>query len=255
MRLLRELHERLTEGVRGEKATPGEFRRSQNWLGRPGCTLEDADFIPPPVTEMHQALNFYEEYLHSGNEYPPLVRLAFIHYQFEAIHPFLDGNGRIGRLLISLLLVHWNLMPLPLLYLSAFFEKHRQDYYDLLMGISERGAWREWVAFFLRGVADQSRDAIMRAKRLQDLQQEWRQRLTRSRASASLLRLADGLFESPVLTVPEAQRILGMSYPGARRNVDRLVEAGILKQVSETAYGKAFFAQAILEAISERSKN
>ncbi len=140
LRLLRELHERLLAGVRGDQATPGEFRRTQNWIGRPGCTLNDADFVPPPVAEMNAALDAFEKYLHAGNAYPPLVRLAVIHYQFEAIHPFLDGNGRIGRLLISLLLVHWNLLSLPLLYLSAFFERHRKDYYDLLFAVSERGA-------------------------------------------------------------------------------------------------------------------
>jgi Fic family protein len=141
LRLVRELHEHLLKGVRGERATPGEFRHSQNWIGKPRCTLNDADYIPPPVPEMNDALDAFEKYLHSGNDHPPLVRLALIHYQFEAIHPFLDGNGRIGRLLLSLLLVNWKLLPLPLLYLSAFFERHRQDYYDLLLAISERGAW------------------------------------------------------------------------------------------------------------------
>jgi len=252
LRLIRELHERLMEGVRGAKATPGEFRRSQNWIGRPGCTLNDADFVPPPVNEMYDALDAFEKYLHWGNDYPPLVRLAFIHYQFEAIHPFLDGNGRIGRLLLSLLLVNWNLLPLPLLYLSAYFEHHRQDYYDLLLAVSERGNWREWVGFFLRGVAEQARDTIVRAKRLQDLQLEWRQRLTQARASALLLRLADSLFESPVLTIPDAQRILGVrQYHSAQRNVEKLVAAGILQQAGESSYGRTFLAEEILRAIGE----
>ena len=142
LRLIRELHGILMEGVRGDRATPGEFRRSQNWIGRPGCTLNEAEFVPPPVPEMHEALDAFEKYLHAGNTYPPLVRLAFIHYQFETIHPFLDGNGRIGRLLVTLLLVTWNLLPLPLLYLSAFFEQHRQAYYDLLRVVSEKGVAR-----------------------------------------------------------------------------------------------------------------
>lgn len=252
LRLIRELHERLMEGVRGAKATPGEFRRSQNWIGRPGCTLNDADFVPPPVNEMHDALDVFEKYLHWGNDYPPLVRLAFIHYQFEAIHPFLDGNGRIGRLLLSLLLVNWNLLPLPLLYLSAYFEHHQQDYYDLLLAVSEGGNWHEWVGFFLRGVAEQARDTIARAKRLQDLQLEWRQRLTQARASALLLRLADSLFEAPVLTIPDAQRILGVrQYHSAQRNVEKLVVAGILQQAGESTYGRTFLAEEILRAIGE----
>ena len=252
LRLMRELHAHLLEGVRGEEATPDEFRLSQNWIGRPGCTLNDAEFVPPPVDEMHAALNAFEKYLHAQDDFPPLVRLAFMHYQFEAIHPFVDGNGRIGRLLIALLLVHWNLLPLPLLYLSAFFEKRRQEYYDLLMDVSARGAWREWIEFFLRGVAEQARDAVARAKRLQDLQSEWRERLTRARASALVLQLADSLFESPVLSIPQAQQRLGVKqYQSARRHVQQLVATGILQPTGESTYGKVFVAREILRAITE----
>jgi len=252
LRLMCELHERLVEGVRGEQATPGEFRRSQNWIGRPGCTLNDATFIPPPATEMLTALGALEEYIYRTSDHPPLIRLGMIHYQFEAIHPFLDGNGRIGRLLVSLLLVNWNLLPLPLLYLSAYFERLRQEYYDLLLAVSEHGAWRNWLVFFLRGVAEQARDAIVRAKRLQDLQLDWRDRLTHARASALLLRLADSLFESPMLTIPQAQRILNLTtYRSAQLNVEKLVAAGILQAVSDSSYGKSFLAVEILNAIGE----
>ncbi len=142
----------------------------QNWIGRYGTTLRDADYVPPPPPEMLQALDALEGYLQSfTDEHPPLVRLAFIHYQFEAIHPFLDGNGRMGRLLIGLLLRSWELLPLPLLYLSAYFERHRSTYYDLLLAVSQRAAWREWVLFFLNGVLEQARDASDRARRLNDL--------------------------------------------------------------------------------------
>jgi len=254
LRLVRELHEHLLKGVRGERATPGEFRHSQNWIGKPRCTLNDADYIPPPVPEMNDALDAFEKYLHSGNDHPPLVRLALIHYQFEAIHPFLDGNGRIGRLLLSLLLVNWKLLPLPLLYLSAFFERHRQDYYDLLLAISERGAWSEWLAFFLSGVAEQSQEANQMAKKLQDLQLKWREKLTKARASALLLRLADSLFESPLVTIPQAQRVLGVTYRTAQQNVERLVEEDILQQESKTSYGKTFSARDILNLISENPR-
>lgn len=244
--LIRELHARLLEGVRGGRATPGEFRRVQNWIGRPGSSLRDADYCPPPASEMDGALSALERYLYLANDYPPLVRLAFIHYQFEAIHPFLDGNGRIGRLLLALLLVNWNLLSQPLLYLSAYFELHRSAYYDLLLGVSERGAWAEWVAFFLRGVADQARDAVFRAKRLQDLQLEWRERLTQARASALMLRLADSLFESPVLTIPQAQQLLGVTYHSAQHSIGKLIEAGILQQVGDASYGKSYRAHEIL---------
>ena len=252
LRLVRELHERLMEGVRGEQATPGEFRRSQNWIGRSGCTLKNADFVPPPVNEMLESLDSFEKYLHSKNDCPPLVRLAFIHYQFEAIHPFLDGNGRIGRLLISLLLVSWNLLPLPLLYLSAFFEKYRNEYYELLMKVSENGDWHEWITFFLRGVEEQARDAIVRAKRLQDLQIDWKERLSQARASALVLRLADSLFVSPLITIPEAQRILGAKqYHTARKSIEKLISVGIIKQVGGSSYGKTFVAEEVLQIIGE----
>ncbi len=249
--LMRELHERLLRGVRGEHATPGEFRRSQNWIGRQNCTLNEAEYVPPPVAEMQEALAALEGYLHAeSSEHPALVRLAFIHYQFEAIHPFIDGNGRIGRLLLSLLLVNWALLPLPLLYLSAYFERDRQRYYDLLMAVSRRGAWHEWTLYFLQGVIEQSQDAAARAKRLQDLQQKWRAGLAQGRASALLPKLADSLFASPILTIPQAQRLLDVTYHSAQRNVEKLVEAGILRPVGESAGGKAFVADEILGIIT-----
>jgi Fic family protein len=250
LRLIRELHARLMEGVRGEQATPGELRRSQNWIGPPGCTLREAVFVPPPSDEMHKALDAFEKYLHTNNSHPPLMRLALIHYQFEAIHPFIDGNGRIGRLLISLLLVHWNLLPLPLMYLSAYFERHRQNYYDLLLAVSERGTWKEWLLFFLNGVAEQSQDALHKAKQLQDLQIKWRKRLTRMRASFSLISLIDYLFTAPLITIPQAQTHLKVTYHSARLNISKLVTAGILKQVGENSYGKIYVAEAIMKIIS-----
>jgi len=249
LRLIREVHQRLMEGVRGEQATPGEFRRSQNWIGRPGCTLNEATFVPPPVSQMDQALAALEAYLNTQDDLPPLVRVGCIHYQFETIHPFLDGNGRVGRLLISLLLAHWDLLPLPLLYLSAYFERNRQDYYDLLLGVSQRGAWHDWLLFFLRGVADESRDAAERAKVLQDLQSEYRQRLTRTKASVSALRLVDLVFESPVLTVPKIQQALGVAYNSAKLAVGKLVDAQVLRARDDETYGKVYVAQGVLDAV------
>ena len=148
LRFIRELHSILMEGVRGEQATPGEFRQSQNWIGPPGCTLDEAIFIPPPVPQMQECLNQLEDFLHTEKDLPLLVRLALVHYQFEAVHPFLDGNGRIGRLLITLFLCQRKVLTKPLLYLSAFFERHRQDYYDLLLKVSREAGWREWIEFF-----------------------------------------------------------------------------------------------------------
>jgi Fic family protein len=212
--------------------------------------LNEATFVPPSVDAMNTTLDALEKYLHTEDDLPPLVRLALIHYQFEAIHPFIDGNGRIGRLLISLLSVHWNLLPLPLLYLSAFFEHHRDEYYDLLMAVSTRGGWREWVAFFLRGVAEQARDAVARAKRLQDLETEWRQRLIQARTSALVLRLVEQLFQSPYIAIPQAQKLLKVTYPSAQRSVERLVKLGVLKPVAQAAYGKMFVAPRILDIVN-----
>ena len=249
LRLIREVHAALLEGVRGEASSPGEFRRSQNWIGPPGCVLNEAHFVPPPPDELMPALDAFERYLHAENNFPPLVRLAFVHYQFEAIHPFLDGNGRIGRLLVILLLVHWRLLPLPLFYLSAYFEEHREQYYRLLLEVSASGAWREWVDFFLRGVADQARDAIGRLRQLQDMQLNWKEKLSAPRASANLLRLADYLFESPVITIPQAASALKVTYPTAQSLVERLVEVGILRPLDQREYGKIFAASAILAVL------
>jgi cell filamentation protein, protein adenylyltransferase len=251
LRLLKELHGRLMKGVRGEDKQPGEFRHSQNWIGAPNCLLADASYVPPPISEMEVALSELELYVHATEELdPPLLRLAMIHAQFEMIHPFMDGNGRIGRLLISLLLVHWNILPLPLLYLSAFFERERDLYYERLQALSAEGDWAGWFVFFLRGVESQARDAAERAKRLQDLQAEWRGRFSAARSSALLLKLVDYLFQAPVITVPRAQRLLGVTYPSARHSIDKLVEAGVLEPFGEKAYGRPWWAPRIMGIVS-----
>lgn len=251
LRLIREIHERLMQGVRGEHGTPGEFRRSQNWIGFDGCTLNEATYVPPPVHEMNEALGELEKYLHAdGDLYHPLVRLGFIHYQFEAVHPFVDGNGRVGRLLLSLLSCHWGLIPQPLLYLSAFFERHQQLYYDSLMAVTTRGEWRAWTELFLRAVTEQAEDAISRTKRLQDLQAQWRTQMAGERSAKPLL-LLDNLFESPVLTIPQAQAMLGTTYRGALLNVQKLVEHGILRQLGDETYGKLYIADAIVAILRD----
>ena len=253
LRLFRELHERLMRGVRGGKLTPGEFRRSQNWIGLPGSALKDATFVPPPIDDMMKALSDLERFIHENDSYPPLIKLAFIHYQFEVIHPFLDGNGRIGRLLIVLLMAHWRLLPHPLLYLSAFFHRHRDQYYDLLMAVSEHSAWDAWVAFFLRGVAEQSQDASIRIRQLQDVKSAWQARLKSISKSATPLRLAEEIFAHPILTIPQAQRLLGVSYMTARGSVLKLIDAGILRQIGESTYGKTFAAFEILDILTNEA--
>ncbi len=175
------------------------------------------------------------------------------HYQFEAIHPFIDGNGRIGRLLITLLLVRDDLLPLPLLYLSAYFERHRQRYYDLLLGVSARGDWRSWIFFFLRGVAEQATDAVRRAKRLQDLQQRWRTQLTDANAPARLLQAVDVLFETPVVTISQMSEALDIPYQSALRYVSRLERDGILEQLGDDTYARQFYAKEVLRIITVKA--
>jgi len=249
LRLMRELHLRLMGGLIGERATPGEFRRSQNWIGRPGSTLPEADFVPPPPAEMHTALDALEKYLHGDNQYPSLVRLALIHYQFEAIHPFIDGNGRVGRILLPLLLVYWGLVPLPLLHLSAYFENHRDEYYQLLIGVSERGAWKAWLAFFLQGVAEQSRDAMTRAKQLHDLQLGWRGQLEDGETPGWILGLADLLFEKPLVSSQMVRKRLGVSQTTATEGLSRLEAMGILREIAGTGRNKLYFATAVVRSM------
>jgi Fic family protein len=251
-RLMKELHERLMRGTRGEHLTPGEFRRSQNWIGPPGCSLNDATFVPSPVAEMKEALSDLERYIHAESNMPPLVRMALIHYQFEAIHPFLDGNGRIGRLLITLLLCAEGLLPQPLLYLSAFFERHRSEYYRLLLEVSQRGNWLEWITFFLRGVSEQSVDALNRANQLQQLSLEYRETLHAKRSSATLLRMCDRLFKNPVFSPNSISKALDLTYVSAQKNIDKLVDAGILREITGRKRGRIYVAQRVMEILEKR---
>ncbi|MGC9396868.1 MAG: Fic family protein [Anaerolineae bacterium] len=251
LRLIRELHAHLMEGVRGEYQTPGEFRRSQNWIGPPGYLLNDATFVPPPPDAMHAALNDLETYLHAPPVLPPLVRLGLIHYQFETIHPFLDGNGRVGRLLIVLLLCAWGLLPRPLLYLSAYFQRHREAYYEHLLAVSQRGAWDAWLRFFLRGICEQSQDAIARSRRLLDLRERYREQFQNQRAAARLLQVIDYLFARPIITVNSlAQAEEDIDYQSAYRYVNTLEGAGILREITGQARNRVYQADAILEAIA-----
>ena len=249
LRLIRELHEILLSGVRGEHNTPGEFRRSQNWIGPTGCNLMEATFVPPPPPEMKEALEDMEKYLHSTSDLPPLIRFALIHCQFEAIHPFVDGNGRIGRLLISLLLCHDGLLAQPLLYLSAFFERRRSEYYRRLLAVSAAGEWGPWIDFFLEGVFEQSQDAIARTSRLLELWQRYRNKLQEARSSALLLQLVDRLFEYPVLNIPATSRFLAVTHRSGVQLVKKLVEAGILIEVTGRERYRLYAAKEIIDTI------
>ena len=246
LRLVRELHARLMKGVRGGQATPGEFRRSQNWIGPPGSTLTDATYVPPPPEEMQQALADWEHFLHERDRFPDLVQCALIHEQFESIHPFIDGNGRVGRLLITLFLIERGRLSEPLLYLSAYIERTRRTYYDLLQRVRTHGDWEGWLLYFLAGVDETARQAVDQARLLQSLRERYRKRLARK---AKALALLDQLFVNPYITVARAAEILGASNPTARQAVALLEKEGLLKEVSGRAWGRLYLAEPILKAI------
>lgn len=252
--LLREAHRILLTGVRGGYAAPGEFRRTPNWIGSPGCTLDGATYVPPPPERMWECLDPFEKYLHVDQALPPLVAIACLHYQFEAIHPFIDGNGRVGRLLVTLMMVEWGLLSEPLLDLSAYIEPRRDDYYASLLAVSMDGDWEGWLRFFLEAVARQSTDAAGRAQRLQALRDDFRGRVATARSSGLLGVLVDALFSTPALTITQAARLLDVTHRAARLNIDKLVEAGVLVQVDDRPRNKLFWSPAILRAVEGESE-
>ncbi|MDX6709253.1 MAG: hypothetical protein QOH96_269 [Blastocatellia bacterium] len=246
LRLVRELHARLMKGVRGDTATPGEFRRSQNWIGRAGSTIMTATYVPPPPQVMMEALGQWERFLHEREAMPDLVQCALMHEQFEAIHPFLDGNGRVGRLLITLFLIERGRLSQPLLYLSEYIERNRQDYYELLQRVRTHGDWHAWLVFFLAGVAETANKAVAQAGRLMDLREASR---ARRKASPRALALLDELFTNPYTTVTHAATVLKVSNPTARQAVAALERAGMLEEVSGRTWGKLYLARPIMQVI------
>ena len=252
LRLVRELHEKHMRGVRGDRATPGEFRRTQNWIGVPGSTLATATYIPPPPKEMHECLGQWEAFLHD-HTLPPLVHVGIAHVQFEAIHPFLDGNGRVGRLLVTLLLVERRILPSPLLYLSAFFEATRRDYYGALQGVHAHGAWHDWLVYFLNGVARQSEDALSRAQRINRMLADWRQRLAGT-TSRNPLQLLEHLAANPYVTTNGAARQLKVAFTTAQRAIAKLEDEGIVERVGDARRDRVYCARPLLAIIEEPAK-
>jgi len=252
VRLMCEIHGILMKGVRGETMTPGEVRRSQNWIGRPGATLDQARYVPPPVDEMHDCLSDLERFIHQDSELPPLLRIGLIHYQFEAIHPFLDGNGRIGRLLVTFLLVAWGLLTQPLLYLSNFIEANRQEYYDRLLSVSLKGEWEAWLLFFLEGVRSQSEDASQRITRLQALRLTYHDQFAADRSRVNLQRMVDYLISTPITTIPQAQESLEMgSYTTIQRYIEKLAALGIVREVTDKSRNRIYRADQIIKVLAE----
>lgn len=252
VRLTRELHDKLMTGVRGHNAAPGRFRTIQNWIGKPGSTIATASYIPPPPGEVEPCLAAWEKFLHEST-LPPLVTIALAHYQFEAVHPFLDGNGRVGRLLITLFLIERQILPTPLLYLSAFFEASRRDYYDSLRGVSESGAWNDWLEYFLLGIARMSEDALNRATRINQLLGQW-QRKVSGESSNNPLRVVELLGANPFITTKGTAETLGIAFTTAQRTIERLERAGIVKQVGEAKRGRVYCANALLHILEEPAR-
>jgi len=251
LRLVKEIHMKLMEGVRGERMKPGEFRTTQNWIGPPGCSLANATYVPPPVPEMNEALGQWEKFLHSDDSIAPLIKCALMHYQFEAIHPFLDGNGRVGRLLITFYLYEKGYLEYPILYLSDFFERYRNEYYDFLLGVSQDGNWDTWLKYFIRGVAEQAKVAEETGHRILNLQKKYRLQLQKESVSTSVFQLLDMLFLNPFVSLPGISDYLEITWPTAKASVERLVKLGILKEVSGRKRGRIYCAEELLNIIAE----
>jgi Fic family protein len=227
VRLIREMHATILAGVRGRDRQPGELRTTQNWIGPPGATIETATFVPPPPDELGPLLTDLERFVHEEPQLPPLAQAAQLHYQFETIHPFLDGNGRLGRLLIVFFLVVRDRLPEPLLYLSPYFEARRPLYYQALQGVRERGDFDGWLELFLDAVTTQAIDAVARAERLTDLRERYRARV-RDASRGVANQLVDVVFEQPVVNARVVEIRLGVSRPAALNGLRQLEDLGVL---------------------------
>jgi Fic family protein len=249
LRLIRELHEILMTGVRGQDKLPGEFRKSQNMIGGVPGEPDSARFMPPPVTHLLSCLDAFEKYIHSTDELPALVRLALLHYQFEAIHPFLDGNGRIGRLLLSLVPIAWGILQQPLFHVSGYLERNREQYCALLYGVSSRSEWLPWISFFLDAAKSEAQNARGKARSLVELQAEWRRKLQAAKGSKLALQVADALFERPFTWASDVEERFHVSKPTALSAL-RILESHGLVTCRDWGSGYLFFAEPIAQLCS-----
>lgn len=253
VRLIREIHQRLLQGVRGARLTPGELRRTQNWIGPGGCGLNEATFVPPPPHQVPEALGALETFLHAESDIPALVQIGLAHAQFETIHPFLDGNGRVGRLLISFLLCQREILVKPVLYLSHYFKRHRAEYYERLQAIRDTGDWEGWLAFFLRGVASVSLEATDTARRILALREDHRARVTQGlgRAAGNGHKVLEHLYQRPIVAVADVEALTATSYTAANNLVSRLVELGVLVEATGYRRNRLFRYQAYIDLFGE----
>jgi Fic family protein len=253
VRLIREIHERLLAGVRGSERQPGELRKTQNWIGPGGAALTGATFVPPPPDEVPVALSSFERFIHEEDAFPALVIIGLAHAQFETIHPFLDGNGRVGRLLIAFLLCEREILQKPVLYLSHYFRRHRPRYYDLLQAIRDDGDWEAWIKFFLAGISDVAREATKTARRIVSLRELHRRLVTEEfgRATASGLRVLEALYSFPIVTVNNVVKITGSSFTAANQLIRKFEATGILTESTGRVRNRRFRYDRYIELFSD----
>lgn len=253
VRLIREIHGRLLDGVRGRNLQPGELRRSQNWIGPQGSTLLTATFVPPPHQDAETALGELEKFLHEEDHIPPLIKIGLAHAQFETIHPFLDGNGRVGRLLITFFLCQQGILYKPVLYLSHFFKQNRMEYYERLQKTRDEGAWEEWLKFFLRGVATVAVQATETAREIVSLREEHRSLITENFGSAVATgaKLLEQLYKRPTINVNSAKDFLGISYPNANKLIEKFCVNKILFEVTGNARNRQFLYTPYIDLFSK----
>lgn len=242
VRLIREIHEKLLTGVRGHHLTPGDLRTSQNWIGPGGCTLNEASFVPPPPHEVPRVLGDLELFLHAETPLPLLIGIGLAHAQFETIHPFLDGNGRVGRLLITFLLCEKDVLLKPVLYLSYYFKRHRQRYYESLQAVRDNGDWEQWLVFFLKGVFEVSQQATETARQILSLRERHRQLIIDrlGRAAGNGQRVLEHLYQHPIVNVTEVQALISTTYPAANNLVNLFVEYGVLHEMTGQKRNRRF---------------
>jgi len=250
LELVREMHKILMKDVRGNEFLPGNFRPVQNWIGPQNTKMKDATFVPPSQDDVERLMEELVDYMNRYDETPLLIKCALMHYQFETIHPFCDGNGRIGRALITLYLCKKNKISKPLLYASDYFEKYRRDYYDILLMTNKTGNFREWLNFFLNAIKTQSEDALDRTIKLQNLREEYRGKIQKGNYSNNLIELIDLLFINPFIQINSAVLKLQVTYPTAKKAVDNLIKLDILNPVKGTERNKLFVAHEILNIIT-----
>ena len=250
LELIKEIHRILMQGVRGKDRSPGQYRQVQNWIGPPNCKVQDANFVPPGPEEIIPLMESMINYLNQDDGMPLLLKCALMHYQFETIHPFSDGNGRIGRSLITLYLCKKKIIIKPLLYISGYFEAHKREYSSLLLKTNKDGKFEEWIFFFLDALMIQSEDALQRAIKIQDLREEYRKKTQRQSQSSNLLKLIDELFKNPYVRITTLEPLLGVTYPTAKKLVENLVTLNILKTVDSSQRNKIYFAHEIFDIIN-----